>query len=172
MSLMFKRVRCISGGTLISDEDYFNRLQTLHHERMNREQFAEVCAESFPIMDRCTDNDLTSTLKNDDGAFTCQPIRVANAFPQDKRIQMPFITTPLFNKYQDHLIPLRWMPLVIEMELDPESNCWHNGDATWSLSDINLLMTVVKLDIGLDNVMQQRWQQDRIPMMLREWHTM
>ncbi len=47
MSCLFERVRVISNGQVLSDENYFDRLQSLQHEMMEKEQFEEICAESF-----------------------------------------------------------------------------------------------------------------------------
>ena len=44
--------------------------------------------------------------------------------------------------------------------------------ATWTLSDINCLATVLHLDPGLDHLLQQRHREDRISLRMREWHSM
>merc|ERR1712023_216560 len=49
MSCLFERVRVISSGQVLSDENYFDRLQALHHEWMDKEQYKELCNESFAI---------------------------------------------------------------------------------------------------------------------------
>ena len=47
MSCLFERIRVISSGQVLSDESYFDRLQSLHHESMDKDTFKELCAESF-----------------------------------------------------------------------------------------------------------------------------
>ncbi len=68
------------------------------------------------------------------------------------------------------MIPLRWCPLVIELQLHPIFNSWHAGENTakWTLSDISLLADVVHLDINLDNLLQERHRTDKLPLNMKE----
>ena len=102
MSCLFERVRVISSGQVLSDESYFDRLQSLHHEWMDKETFKELCAESFYC-----DVDTNGKATFSDVAAGSQV-----------RIQMPFVTTPIFASNKK-LIPIRYCPLVIEMQLQP-----------------------------------------------------
>ena len=162
MSCLFERVRVISSGQVLSDESYFDRLQSLHHEWMDKETFKEICAESFYC-------DMDS---NGNAAF----MDVTSAKPV--RISMPFVTTPIFASNKK-LIPIRYCPLVIEMQLQPTYTTMNDvsdlaeADYTkWLLSDINCLCDVLHLDPALDNLLQERHRTDKIPLKMREWHTM
>ena len=134
MSCLFERVRVISSGQVLSDENYYDRLQSLHHEWMDKDQYKELCGESFAIAQY--------------GNLTGDAIH-ANVDPGDDgsiRIQMPFITTPIFASNKK-LIPIRYCPLVIEMQLQPTYATMNDvTDLTdpadypkWLLSDINCL---------------------------------
>ena len=101
MSCLFERVRVMSQGQVLSDENYFDRLQSLHHEWMEKEQFKELCAESFN----------TKSMSDSGNAEFDE-----YASGSTTRIQMPFITTPIFASNKK-LIPLRYCPLVLEMQL-------------------------------------------------------
>ena len=101
MSLLFSRVRVISNGVLLSDESYFDRLNVLHHQWMSSDAFKDFCAESFELGNTSLE-----------GNNTHSPVPVNKSI----RIQMPFITTNVFT--QAILPPLRWMPIVVEMELN------------------------------------------------------
>ena len=88
------------------------------------------------------------------------------------RIQMPLITTNVFS--QAKLLPLRWMPLVVEMELQSSFTTFANtagGAPKWTLSDVNALCDVVSLDPALDAAIQERHLTDMIPMKMRTWST-
>ena len=163
MSCLFERVRVISSGQVLSDESYFDRLQSLHHEWMDKDTFKELCAESF----------YCDVDKNGKATFSDV------AAGSQVRIQMPFVTTPIFASNKK-LIPIRYCPLVIEMQLQP---IYHSmNDVTglsnpdnypkWTLSDINCLCDVLHLDPALDNLLQERHRTDKIPLKMREWHTM
>ena len=157
MSLLFSRVRVISNGVLLSDESYFDRLNALHHEWMGSDTFKDLCAESF----QATDMSLNGTTD----------FETINA-GKSVRIQMPFVTTNTFT--QAKLLPLRWVPLVVEMELQSSfTTCCDttNGNPQWTLSDVNALCDVVSLDPALDAAIQERHLTDMIPMKMRTWST-
>ena len=130
---------------------------------MDKETFKEICAESFYC-------DMDS---NGNAAF----MDVTSAKPV--RISMPFVTTPIFASNKK-LIPIRYCPLVIEMQLQPTYHSMNDvteiASATdypkWTLSDINCLCDVLHLDPALDNLLQERHRTDKIPLKMREWHTM
>ena len=123
---------------------------------MSKEQYKELCSESFAL--EALD-------------FDGQPTHSALARTSTHRIQMPFISTPIFN--QKRMIPLRWMPLVIELELQPDCITFLDtfvagSDALkWELSDINALCDIVYLDPALDEMLQERHTASEIPLKMR-----
>ena len=158
-SLLFDRVRVISNGVTISDENYFDRMQTLLHQWMDREQYKEICNESFNVLtDEVSDEGVPT--------FTYVPVPVNTGI----RVTVPFISTPIF--CQKKLIPLRFMPLTLEILLkDTYTSAAEGTTAKWALEDCVGLCDVVQLDPGLEALINERHRTDRIPLKMREWST-
>ena len=158
---LFDRVRVISQGVVISDESHSDRLQCLHHEWMSKDQYQMLAAEGWNI-----------EKFDDDGS----PIFEKMDAGESKRINMSFITTPLFT--QKKLIPLRYCPLVVELQLSQNyTNISYSlaaGETApkYTITDANALCDTLQLDPALDNVLAERHMQDQIPIKMREWSTM
>ena len=78
MGLMFTRMRLICEGVVIQDLNYQDRMHQWLTEDMSKEQYEELCNESFPI---------EST--SEDGATVHDEVRAGETV----RISMPFITS-------------------------------------------------------------------------------
>jgi len=160
MGLMFTRMRLICEGVVIQDLNYQDRMHQWLTEDMSKEQYEELCNESFA---------LEST--GADGETVHQVIRAGETV----RISMPFITLGLFQARMKYL-PLRVFPLVMELEFPTEDNTWcdesddANREPKWHLNDVRLLMTTVQLDNGLDNVLIEAWRKNAIILKMREWN--
>jgi hypothetical protein len=100
-NFLWSRIRVMAHGQLLSDESYADRLAALHCATLSPQQYAALSAESFQV-----------TAMNMDSVITHETVPVDT----NVRIQTPLITTPILN--QKRWIPLRWMPLVIELELN------------------------------------------------------
>ena len=83
-SLLFDRVRVISNGITISDENYFDRLQTLLHQWMDRDQYKAICDESFNTEDDTRDG------VGGVPSFTYTAIPASGS----RRVTVPMISTP------------------------------------------------------------------------------
>ena len=162
MGLMFTRMRLICEGVVIQDLNYQDRMHQWLTEDMSKEQYEELCNESFPIK-----------TTGENGKTTHDLIRAGESV----RISMPFLTLGLFQAKMKYL-PLRVFPLVMELEFPTELNTWNDESATdgtntgaeWNLTDVRLLMTTVQLDNGLDNVLIEAWRKNAIILKMREWN--
>ena len=145
---------------MIQDLNCQDRMHPWLTEDMSKEQYEELCNESFA---------LEST--GEDGQTVHQVIRAGETV----RISMPLITLGLFQAKMKYL-PLRVFPLVMELEFPTEDNTWNDEKAdanlgpTWQLNDVRLLMTTVQLDNGLDNVLIEAWRKNAIILKMREWN--
>ena len=160
MGLMFQRMRLICEGVVIQDLQYQDRMHQWLTEDLSKDQYEELCKESFEI-----------SQFNPDGSTVHSLIRRNST----RRISMPFSTLGLFNSKQKYL-PLKVFPLVLELEFASELTTFcdesgTNTDApTWQLEDCRLLMTTIQLDNGLDNVIMEAWRKNAIVLKQREWN--
>ena len=162
MGLMFQRMRLICEGVVIQDLQYQDRMHQWLTEDLSKDQYEELCKESFEI-----------SQFNPDGSTQHSLIRRNST----RRISMPFSTLGLFNSKQKYL-PLKVFPLVLELEFASELNTFNdeslatgaNTGATWELNDCRLLMTTIQLDNGLDNVIMEAWRKNAIVLKQREWN--
>jgi hypothetical protein len=124
---------------------------------MSPMQYASLCAENVQV---------ASMPMNTANTHEAVPIGT------DVRIQTALITTPILQ--QKRWIPLRWMPLVIELELNSSytSMCKTDGGTpSWVISDVCALYDSLTLDPALDNAFQERIDSDRLPMQMDCWST-
>ena len=171
MSMLFDRVRLLGQGTVLEDQTDFARLNTLHHKWMSPWQYRDLCNESFELDD--LDDDAMASKLASGGTYEHQTLEAGD----EARIQMPFLTLGTFN--QPKYLPGRFMNLVLECQLTPDAESWLDtaakGDNTnklaWSLSDINILASVIQLDPALDSMIADKVLSGEIPLPIRTWVT-
>ena len=152
----FRRVRCLIGGALIDDIDYYNRV----HEMMH------ICTS-------------TNNRDNDDVegfGYRWDSEKVYNAFVASNLPGIPpggsmnACFKPLTGLLsQNKFIPLMWCPLVFEFEVvsgatdaivapatvpdtDTSTVFKHQNTSTnWQIQDVRMIADVITLDSGLQN---------------------
>jgi len=152
----FRRVRCLVGGSIVDDVDYYNRVHEMLHiltSKMNRDNDD---IEGFG----CRwdgDNNYASELVN-------QANYLGIPTGQAKTASFKPLCG-LFN--QPKLIPLMWCPLTLEFEVvslatdpvlqaaagDHGEGTWNanNVSSSWQLEDVQIKCDLVTLDSALQN---------------------
>ena len=151
-AVFFRRARIIAGGQIIEDIDDFNRLSLMLTALKSGEEQLMISSEGFNSFDDLygnTDQDSRKTYRSFD-------YDKAGVVREGRRV----IFKPMFGMFnQDKLLPLRYMPLQIEIELvNSGSDAVHVGawdgqtnTANWSISDIQCKCDLLTLDNSLDN---------------------
>ena len=153
----FRRVRCLVGGAIVDDVDFYNRVH----------QMLEICTSTLN-----RDND---DIEGFGGRFD-SPANYNNGNPTVNAwlnvgiagaSYKPNITfKPLLGLFtQTKYIPLMWCPLTLELEivgnstdaiLDPTATSdttftTNNTSTSWQIEDVRLICDVVSLDSALQN---------------------
>ena len=137
-AVMFSRMRLIAGGSVLEDISDANRLSLMLDALTSSDERTLRHTQGFSI------------LRDASEAFDWADTIPAN----DSRIVM---FKPLFGLFkQEKLIPLRYCPLQIELELvSTMSDAFVHNDGThvanWDVTDIQCKLDLLTLDNSLDN---------------------
>ena len=141
----FRRARCMVGGAIVDDIDYYNRVHEMLHILTSTNNRDNDDVEGFG--DRWDDERVY--FKNSE---------YITGLPPNESRAVTF--KPLFGiMNQPKYIPLSWCPLTLEFEVDSSNNpvvsggvSYNNNVSTsWKIKDIRILCDVVTLDSALQN---------------------
>ena len=151
-AVFFRRARIIAGGQVIQYIDDFNRLSLMLTSLKSGEEQLTIASEGFNSFDDQYGNvsqDNRKTYRNLDYD------KAGSVFEARRVVFRPMCG--IFN--QEKLLPLRYMPIQIEMELvnycadAVHVGAWerHSNTSNWSISDIQCKCDLLTLDNALDN---------------------
>jgi len=146
----FRRARLLCAGVVLEDIDDFNRLSLMVTSLKSQDEQLSIAAEGFGNFDQIVDNILSA---NDSrSTYRLHNFEQGGLIKTSRRA----VFKPLFGLFeQDKLIPLRYAPLVIELELVNNP-----GDALlsastysehWNITDTQCKCDLLTLDNSLDN---------------------
>ena len=130
---MFRRARVIAGGQIIEDIDDFNRLSLMFTALKSQDDQKEIAMEGFGLFDRKYDRGAGGLL-DDPEAEDSDERKIYRVSDWDEAGNIEVSRTVLFKPMlgilaQEKLIPLRYCPLQIELELvNSGSDCMFVGD--------------------------------------------
>ena len=144
----FRRARCMVGGAIVDDVDYYNRVHEMLHILTSEGNRNNDDIEGFGL--RWDDNSCYKT-------WTDKYNEYFKGGTSKKVSFKPFFG--LLN--QPKYIPLSWCPLTIEMEIvnnATDAVCGNGGAFTdantsksWLIQDVRIVCDVVTLDSALQN---------------------
>ena len=164
-AILFRRARVIAGGTVLEDIDDFNRLSLMFTALKSQDDQKEIAMEGFGLFDRVHDQYAGGqyadpTLAEED----MDERKVYRVSDWDEAGSVKNSRTVLFKPMlgilaQEKLIPLRYCPLQIELELvSNAADCMYVGSykgtnhvSNWGISDIQCKMDLLTLDSSLQN---------------------
>ena len=149
----FRRIRCLVGGAIVDDVDFYNRVHEMLHictSKLNRDNDD---IEGFGSRWDSDTNYLNGT------PTTASMPGIAGA------AYRPVCFKPLLGLFtQTKYIPLMWCPLTLELEIvststdavvDPSGAettfAGDNTSTSWQIEDVRLVCDVVTLDSALQN---------------------
>ena len=167
-AVFFRRARVMSGGVVIEDIDDFKRLSVMLTALKPVDEQKEIAMEGFGLF--ADANDSLPVHQTDWGVGTepgeeADKRKAYRVSDWDESGSVRYWKTVLFKPMlgilnQEKLIPLRYAPLTIELELvNKASDCVfvgrHGVDATyddnWNISDIQCKCGLLTLDSSLRN---------------------
>ena len=109
-AVFFRRARVIAGGQVIEDIDDFNRLSIMLSTIQSEEEQLMIASEGFGSFD-----DRFAVVADDHRKeYRSQDYDVSGSVFQSRRV----VFKPMFGiLHQEKLLPLRYCPLQIELEL-------------------------------------------------------
>ena len=144
-AVFFRRARLIAGGQVVEDIDNFNRLSLMLSSLKTTEQQLIEASEGFGSYDETGNVYRTYDVQWTDDA--------GHVVHQSGRRVMFKPILGLFN--QEKLLPLRYCPLQIELELVSNTNDAVNTNVaysnSWNISDVQIKCDLLTLDNALDN---------------------
>ena len=153
----FRRVRCLIGGCLIDDIDYYNRVHEMMHICTSTNNRDNDDAEGFGYRWDSPEVYNTFTTSNFPGIPPKNATYPYNAMNASFKPLCGLLTQ---NKY----IPLTWCPLVFEFEIvsgDTDAIISPSGatgtfntsntSTNWQIQDVRMVADIVTLDNGLQN---------------------
>ena len=150
----FRRARLICGGQVVKDTDGFHRLSLMLTDVMPEGDQHDIACEGFGNFD-FVKGDAAQAADERKGHRQDDYDRSGNVYLA-RRVQFkPMLG--LFN--QEKLIPLRYCPIQIELELVNQqsdavttepSNDFQNG-VNWDISDVQCKCALFELDSSLSN---------------------
>ena len=151
-AIFFRRCRVIAGGQVIEDIDDFNRLSTMLTTLKSGEEQLMIATEGFGSFDDVYGDTATDHRKT---YLSFDSNRSGVVFQSRRVVFKPMLG--LLN--QEKLLPLRYCPIQIELELvnngaDAVHVGGYDGDthsANWSITDIQAKCDLLTLDNALDN---------------------
>ena len=152
-AVFFRRARIIAGGQVIEDIDDFNRLSMMLTALKSEEEKLMISSEGFGQFDDKYPTESDDTRKT----YRVEDCDKSGAVWQSRRV----VFKPMFGLLnQEKLIPLRFCPLQIELELvtngaDAVYVNMEGVDAkytsNWDVSDIQCKLDLLELDSALSN---------------------
>ena len=171
-AVFFRRARIIAGGQVIEYIDDFNRLSLMLSSLKSGEEQLMIASEGFNSFDEQyadVAQDNRKTYRNFD-------YDKSGSVFEGRRV----IFKPMFGIFnQEKLLPLRYMPLQIELELVNAGGdavhvgAWEgqNNTANWSISDIQCKCDLLTLDNALDNEYASHLLSGKsLPINFRTWN--
>jgi hypothetical protein len=148
----FRRARLLCRGQLLEDIDNFNRISEMTEILMSKFSHIQNNGEGFGLVDN-PENLTTSTAW----------IGIAKGAKQTVCFR------PIFGLfYQKQYLPLKWMPLQVELELvnaltdaiviTSTGFVADNTSLSWSISNCQMKMDAIKIDSGLMNHYDDHFQ--------------
>ena len=145
---MLRRARVIAGGQIMEDIDDFNKLSLMFTALKSQDDQKEIAMEGFGLFDRNYDR-AAGGLLADPEAEDGGERKICRVSDWDEAGNIGVSRTVLFKPMlgilaQEKLIPLRYCPLQIELELiSSGSDCLFVGEQNgltstnkWFISDI------------------------------------
>ena len=159
-AVFFRRARLIAGGQVIEDIDNFNRLSLMLTALLPEEQQLDIATEGFGSFDN-KNNTVSDNSGNQDlderKEYRESDFNESGTVITTRRVLFkPMLG--LFN--QEKLIPLRYCPIQIELELvnnltDPAwsgvSSFGWTYEANWDITEIQCKCDLLTLDNSLEN---------------------
>ena len=157
-AVFFRRARLIAGGQVIEYIDNFNRLSLMLTTLKRSEGQLEIANEGFGSIDNRLDGVLTRFEEDQDErkSYRESDFSESGVIEVSRRVMFkPMLG--MFN--QGKLIPLRYCPLQIELELvNNSADCVFNGviethtyHSDWDITDIQCKCDLLTLDNSLEN---------------------
>ena len=157
-AVFFRRARLIAGGQVIEDIDNFNRLSLMLTTLKRTEEQLEIANEGFGSFDNKLDGVLDRVNEELDQrkSYREADFSESGVIEVSRRVMFkPMLG--MFN--QDKLIPLRYCPLQIELELvnNPADSVFngvidtHTYHSDWDITDIQCKCDLLTLDNSLEN---------------------
>jgi hypothetical protein len=151
----FRRARCMVGGAIVDDVDYYNRVHEMLHILTSKGKRDNDSIEGFGS--RWDDDALYNTWASASGLANSATIPGGSAKPVSFK--------PLFGLLnQPKYIPLMWSPLMFEFEVvNGATDAIAGGKASfrydlgtntsqnWQIQDVRIVCDVVTLDSALQN---------------------
>ena len=151
----FRRARCLVGGAIVDDIDYYNRVHEMLHILTSKGKRDNDSIEGFGA--RWDDDTLYGKWATDDGRTYCSSVLGGSSRSVSFK--------PLFGLLnQPKYIPLMWSPLMLEFEVVNGVNDAIGGGKTgsrydldtntsinWQIQDVRVVCDVVTLDSALQN---------------------
>ena len=151
-AVFFRRARIIAGGQVIEDIDDFNRLSLMLTTIKSNEEQLMIASEGFGSFD-----DRYGVVAEDHRKeYRSKDYDYSGGVFQSRRV----VFKPMFGLlHQEKLLPLRYCPLQIELELvnqgsDAVHVGTHNGEthtANWDMTDVQVKCDLLTLDNSLEN---------------------
>ena len=166
-AIFFRRARVMCGGVVIEDIDDFNRLSVMMTALKPVDEQSEIAMEGFGLFADVNGSlPINQTGWNEPGAGEADDQRKAYRVSDwdeygPVRYSKTVLSKPMLGILaQEKLIPLRFCPITIELELVSDAaDCVFVGrhgndntcDANWNISDIQCKMDLLTLDSSLQN---------------------
>lgn len=158
-AVFFRRARLIAGGQIVEDIDSFNRLSLMLTACMTEDEQLDIANEGFGSFDNKVDRiaDVTGDEDVDERKrYREADYNEAGVVMKSRRVSFKPLLG-LFN--QEKLLPLRYCPLQIELELvnsgdDAVFVGTHAGFTygnQWDITDIQCKCDLLTLDNALEN---------------------
>ena len=151
-AVFFRRARIIAGGQVIEDIDDFNRLSLMITALKSDEEQLMIASEGFGSFD-----DRYGVVADDNRKeYRSDDFGKSGSVFQSRRV----VFTPMFGLlHQEKLLPVRYCPLQIELELvnngaDAVHVGSYNGEthtANWDMTDVQVKCDLLTLDNSLEN---------------------
>lgn len=159
-AIFFRRCRLIAGGQVIEDIDNFNRLSLMLTALKPEEEQLEIATEGFGSFD--SENSLPTGDTTDDQAIDNRREYRESDFNESGVIATSrrVLFKPMLGMFnQDKLIPLKFCPIQIELELvnnltEPIFVGLDTGmfyKSVWDITDIQCKCDLLTLDNSLEN---------------------
>ena len=153
-SVFFRRARLICGGQVIEDIDDFNRLSLMLIDLLPEDDQHDIACEGFGNFDFVKGEAAQATDQRK--GYRQDDYDLSGNVQLSRRVMFkPMLG--LFN--QEKLIPLRYCPIQIELELvnsqadavTTETNEGFQNGVNWDTSDIQCKCDLLELDSSLSN---------------------